>query len=103
MDSFIIFIVVGALVWFWFDSIGAKEKARVTGRDYCSKGNVQFLDDTVALSKLRLKRNSLGRLNFYREFKFEFSSSGDDRYIGVISLLGQRVDKVQMDVYPIIE
>ena len=103
MDSFIIFFVVGALVWFWFDSIGAKEKARLTGRDHCAKGNVQFLDDTVALSKLRLRRNRLGRLNFYREFKFEFSSSGDDRYIGIVSLLGQRVDKVQMDVYPIVE
>ncbi|MCW9024661.1 MAG: DUF3301 domain-containing protein [Gammaproteobacteria bacterium] len=103
MDSFFIFILLGFLIWFWFDSIGAKEKARLTCREYCTKGNVQFLDDTVALSKLRFRRNRLGRLNFYRVFKFEFSSNGDDRYNGKVALLGQFVEKVQMDAYPIIE
>jgi hypothetical protein len=103
VDSFIIFLILGFLIWFWFDSIGAKEKARSTCREYCKKGNVQFLDDTVALSKLRLRRNRLGRLNVYREFKFEFSSNGDDRYNGKVALLSQFVEKVQMDAYPIIE
>lgn len=103
MDSFFVFLLLGFLVWFWYDSIGAKEKAKLTGRDYCGRGNVQLLDDTVALTKLRLKRNQLGRLNFYRVFKFEFSSNGDDRYSGKIMLLGRKIESVEMDAYPIID
>ncbi len=100
MDSLVLVIFLSAIVFFWWDSVGAKENARETGRQYCQNSEVQFLDDTVELVRLRIRRNYRGHLCFYRSFRFEFSSTGESRYQGMIYMLGRTADKVQMDAYP---
>ncbi len=100
MDSLLLVISLCAVVFFWWDSVGAKEKARETGRQYCQNADVQFLDDTVELVRLRVRRNYNGQLCFYRTYRFEFSSTGESRFQGMIYMLGKIADKVQMDAYP---
>ena len=39
----------------------------------------------------RLARNEDGRLGWQREFDFEFSASGEERQLGRVRLLGERV------------
>jgi len=101
MESLALIIILIAVIFFWWDSVGAKEKAREAGYQYCQNADVQFLDDTVELVKLRVRRNYRGQLCFYRTYRFEFSSTGAARFQGVISMLGRVPDKVQMDVYPL--
>ncbi|NOZ36578.1 MAG: DUF3301 domain-containing protein [Gammaproteobacteria bacterium] len=100
MDSLLLIILLSAIVFFWWDSVGAKEKARATGRQHCEQAEVQFLDDTVELVKLRIRRNYRGQLCFYRTYRFEFSSTGAARFQGQIYMLGKMSDKVQMQAYP---
>ncbi len=100
MDSLLLIILLGAIVFFWWDSVGVKEKARETGRQHCGQAEVQFLDDTVELVKLRIRRNYHGQLCFYRTYRFEFSSTGAARFQGMIYMLGRTPDKVQMQAYP---
>ncbi len=100
MDSLLLVVILIAIVFFWWDSVGAKEKARETGRRYCVNSEVQFLDDTVELVRLRIRRNYRGQLCFYRVYRFEFSSTGESRFHGVVYMLGRMPDKVQMDAYP---
>lgn len=100
MDSLIVVIGLAAIVFFWWDSLGAKEKARETGRQYCLNSDVQFLDDTVAMIRLRLRRNYQGQLCFYRVYRFEFSSTGESRFHGLVYMLGKTPEKVTMDAYP---
>jgi hypothetical protein len=64
---------------------------------------VQFLDDTVALKKLWLRRAEDGRLQLCRIFFFEFTSDGAYRYHGRIVLSGKQVREVAMDAYRINE
>jgi hypothetical protein len=52
---------------------------------------VQLLDDSVAVSKMKLRRDANQRARVYREFSFEYSSVGDDRQAGRVYLLGERV------------
>ena len=103
MDSLLVILLLAALVFFWWDSIGVKERARNVSRQLCLRHGVQFLDDTVALVKISLRRNSDGQLCFYRIYKFEFSSNKNDRYAGKIFMLGRKCDKTEMDAYRIPE
>jgi len=96
MMDFLVIVVLLALLGFWWDSLGARQVAREAGRRVCDRAGVQFLDDTVAISRLRLQRNSHGRLVFYREYRFEYSQSGEERLRGSVNLLGKQVLGVEM-------
>lgn len=90
LDYVIVFLLMSGLA-FWWSSFAAREAARKACLRECEAHGLQFLDDTVAISRLRLRRNPLGRLTFYREYRFEFSTDGVERFQGRVSLLGQHV------------
>ncbi len=70
------------------------------GKNACKDAGVTFLDQTVEIKKLRLKRNSRGTVVFYREYQFEFSSDGVRRVDAVIVMLGKQLLKLQLSAYP---
>ena len=87
--------------FFWIDSLRARERAVVAGRAACERYTVQFLDDTVAFERLRLRRDEEGRVKLARTYTFEFSDTGNNRRQGAIVLLGARLQEVQLEPYPI--
>lgn len=84
-------IVLGGLVWLWFDSFGAREAGIKAARFACESENLQLLDDTVAIASLKPVRNDDGRVVLRRVYKFEFSDTGNNRRNGNVVLLGYRV------------
>lgn len=88
-------IAVG--VWFWFDSLRAREQMLATCTRLCRDLKLQFLDETVTLSRLRLGRSEAGWPEFTRLYQFEFSGTGQDRWQGRATLAGQRVLSLQFD------
>lgn len=84
-------LAAGALGWLWFDSFKTHEAAMQAARRACESEQLQLLDDTVALASLRLARNEDGQLLLRREYKFEFSDTGNNRRNGSAVLLGHRV------------
>lgn len=80
-----------SLAAFWWDSLQKREIALQAARRACEQAGVQFLDESVALKKMTLRRDEDMRTRLYREFGFEYSSAGDDRQAGRIYLLGNRV------------
>jgi hypothetical protein len=82
---------LASLAWFWWDSLQKRELAVRAARAVCERANVQVLDDSVAVSKMRLKRDSNQRARIYREYSFDYSSVGDDRQAGRVYLLGEVV------------
>lgn len=87
----------GAAAWYWYAGLNAREQAVAVGRRACTDAGVQFLDDSVALRRLRLARNANGQMQFQRDFHFEFSDTGDNRRPGVVRMLGERVEWVSLD------
>lgn len=97
-DLLVLILMIGGLAY-WLDAIRCKELAREAGRSTCKRYELVFLDDTVAITKTRLRRDHNGHMKLYREYQFEFTSDGYERYKGTVSLLGKFVNKVNMDAY----
>ena len=91
-------LAVGAM-WFWFDSLRARERAVAAGRAACERYGVQLLDDTVAIAGLRLARDRDGRMKVERRYVFEFSDTGDNRRQGAMVLLGAELSDIQLEPY----
>ena len=87
----------GAVAWYWYAGMQVREQAVAVGRRACSDSGLQFLDESVALSRTRFARNSAGQLQFLRDYRFEFSDTGNNRRPGVVRMLGDRVEWVNLD------
>ncbi len=93
----VLLFLLGAAVWFWIDSLAAREAAVAAGTRACSQINVQFLDQSVAAGRVRPARDPRGYLVFRRVFVFEFSNDGGDRRSGRVTVLGRRVESITLD------
>lgn len=92
MPSLLIVMIIAALALaFWSASRAAAERAEQLGRDACRAADVQWLDQTVHASGIRLRRGDDGRLGFERSFRFEYSHDGTDRHVGRLVLRGTRL------------
>jgi hypothetical protein len=92
-----VFLGLAVLAWFWMDALRCKEIARAAGQRACQQVAAQFLDDTVEITKLRLRRNAHGQLALYREYRFEFTHNRDYRLRGEIVMLGRHVLRLALE------
>lgn len=92
MLSTLIFLLLAiALVSWWFAGRAAAETATWLGRQACERAGVQWLDHSVHLVGMRLARGPDGWLGLERQYRFEYSSGGEDRRAGRIVLHGRRL------------
>ncbi len=87
IESFLPLLVILLLVYLWHNALGARELARVQCHQLCAQAHVQLLDQTVALSGLRLIRVAGRGLRLRRDYRFEISIDGQDRHRGSLSLV----------------
>jgi Protein of unknown function (DUF3301) len=87
-----VFMILGLamILLLWVETMRSQEQARALGLRACRDAGVQLLDDTVALARVRLRRDARGHLAVYREYHFEFTTTGETRHAGEIALLGRR-------------
>jgi hypothetical protein len=93
----IVLLVAGIL--FWLDSLRARERALKAGRAACERHELQFLDDTVSVSRVRLGRDDEGQLRIARTYTFEFSDTGNNRRHGAIVMLGGELQDLQLEPF----
>ena len=91
-------ILLGLVAWFWWGATRAREVAVASARRACQQVDVQFLDDTVAMSKLRLRRDPRGQMRIMRYYRFEFSATGTDRRPGYAVMLGHHLVDLHLDL-----
>jgi len=94
-----IIVLIAAGVFFWIDSLRARERALAAGRSACARYGVQFLDETVVFARLRLGRDEAGQLCLRRTYTFEFSDTGNNRRHGAIVMLGGELQDMQLEPY----
>jgi hypothetical protein len=99
MAETVTLILLAALVWLWFDSMRARERALASGRRACERDGLQFLDETVECVRLGFARNADGRLLLRRTYGFEFSDTGNNRRSGSIVMLGGEVESLYTEPY----
>lgn len=94
-------VLLAAGVLLWLDSLRARERAVKAGRAACERYALQFLDDTVSFTRIRLRRDGDGQLRIARTYTFEFSDTGNNRRHGAIVMLGGELQDLQLEPYRI--
>lgn len=94
-------VLIAAGIFVWLDSLRARERALQAGRAACQRHDLQFLDDTVSFTRIRLGRDEDGQLKLARTYTFEFSDTGNNRRHGAIVMLGGELQHLQLDPYRI--
>ena len=94
-------VIIAGGVFLWLDSLRARERAVKAGRAACERYALQFLDDTVSFSRVRLRRDGEGQLKIARTYTFEFSDTGNNRRHGAIVMLGGELQDLQLEPYRI--
>ncbi len=90
----LVIAVPAALVALWWTGSRARELAVQHARQACKQKQVQFLDQSVALSRMRPTRSSTGASCFLREYGFEFTDQGDFRDAAFVTMRGHVLQKV---------
>jgi hypothetical protein len=98
-EPMLLLLLILAGAYAWQNALRARERARALGFDLCTQANVQLLDQTVALQRMRLVRGSHG-LRLRRDYRFDFSVDGRDRHRGTLSLVA---GELQTHSLPIID
>lgn len=83
--------LVGLVCLIWWQGQKVREIALAHARRECRTMDLQLLDESVALRGLWLRRDPEGRIHLWRRYRFEFTSTGDERYSGEVITLGSRV------------
>ena len=92
-------VCIAAGIFLWLDSLRARERAVQAGRTACERYSLQFLDETVSFTRLRLARDHDGQLKIARTYTFEFSDTGNNRRHGAIVMLGGELQDLQLEPY----
>ena len=86
-------LLAAAVLWFWQDSLAARESANAAAMEACSRLGLQFLDGTVAFARVALVRDE-GRLKLRRTYVFDYTATSIERRQGFVLLTGRRVESV---------
>jgi len=86
-------ILAAAVLWFWQDSLAARESANAAAMDACRRLGLQFLDGTVAFARVALVREA-GWLKLRRTYVFDYTATSIERRQGFVLLTGHRVESV---------
>ena len=86
---FAVALGLGLVSLLWTAARAAAETAVVHGQRACREAGVQWLDQSVHLTRVRFSRGRDGRLGLERHYRFEYSRGGSDRQAGRIVLHGR--------------
>lgn len=84
------------MAWYWQDSLRSREFTLKRCRRLCEEHNVQFLDQSVHVARVRLAKTR--RHNFFlrRFYAFEFSIGGVDRHHGVAVVSKEKIEYLSL-------
>lgn len=93
-------MLLGLVGWWLLRNLGLRDQAMRLVRNHCQRSDVQLLDESIALTGMRIARNRRGRPNLVRRYAFEFTVTGEHRYDGYIDLHGQQLLHLEMAPHP---
>lgn len=90
LDIWLPLFAIIAIIACWYHVLRLRERMTGHARRLCERHGLQFLDDSVALHRLRIVRRR-GTLCVLREYRFDVSTGGHDRRTARVTFLGDRV------------
>jgi len=96
-SSGILLIAILLVLWYSLTSLRAKEIAQKEAVYSCKKYNLQFLDETVTLQKIKLIRREDHKVVFFRRYEFEYTNASHERLKSFIIMYGYEIKVVGLD------
>ena len=101
LSNLVIFsLFVGLIYGFWHNA-RFREVALKYTKAYCEKNDIQFLDESLVIRKMWPYRRPDGLLGMSRTYEFEFTSTGEFRHRGLITLKSYHLANMKIPPYPI--
>lgn len=92
-DVSLIVLLFGVFAFWW-----RTHQIRLLALQYvtrqCKQRGLQLLDQTVALKDIRPVRSG-SSMGIQRRYQFEFTSNGDQRYLGTVYMLGNTLERCE--------
>ncbi|PTY37557.1 hypothetical protein BGP77_13745 [Saccharospirillum sp. MSK14-1] len=98
-EQLLLILVFAVISAWWWRHLGIRQLALAHARKACQKANVQLLDQSVYLRKIRLARSPVSLVTVERSYEFEFSTRGDRRFLGWVVLTGRRLQRLELQPY----
>lgn len=100
LSALIALALFGLIALSWMNARAAAELASYHGRHACEDAGVQWLDHSVMLERISIRRAPDGWLRLLRRYRFDFSIDGHDRRRGHLELLGRELRWIHMPQAP---
>ena len=97
LSDLILLALAGLAINQWWRSRDAKAVALMYAARRCQSLDLQLLDQSIVLQKSRLSRADSGWPQWWREYSFEFSSTGHERYNGRLTLNGHQLLSIELE------
>jgi hypothetical protein len=95
------FLVAGVILVYWWHSGSFKGRARELAIAHCQQFDLQLLDQSMVIRGIRPVRSGNNGLSLRRSYQFEFTSTGEQRYQGVLVLEGMKLKSIDLEAYKI--
>ena len=99
MSKVITLLLIALAVWYWSYSQKVKQLALRASIKRCKEAGVQFLDHSVVLHRFAFSKNSNNKWGLIREYRFEFTSTGENRYTGRVIMQGYHTISTELEPY----
>lgn len=99
LSELFMILVTCSVAWLIWQNTGRREQAIAAAMRHCQKQEVQLLDQTVSLNRLRPYWKD--QLCLERHYGFEFTSTGERRYKGHLTLIGKRLGQIELEPHRI--
>jgi hypothetical protein len=97
--NLLVVLVLCLLAFYWWHSGDFKALAMVFATRHCEQFNLQLLDQSMVIKGLWAERNVGGSLFVRRRYQFEFSSTGEQRYLGLLTMVGSKLKSIDTETY----
>ncbi len=95
LSNLLLLLVLVGVVALWLQLSVARERATYEARRLCQQHELQLLDETVGLRRIRVRRvNGLRRVE--RCYAFDVSIDGKDRQPGRLWMIGHTLNSLSL-------
>ena len=102
ITDLIIFTLILLAIYLWWTVQAIRQQALAHALRRCQELDLQLLDGSLALRIKGLQRDPRGILTPLLIGTFEFSATGDDRYEGVVYMLGKHLQRIEIPPHRIV-
>lgn len=99
LSDLILLTIAVAAGGIWWHGQGVKARALGHVKRYCDKHNLQLLDESLVIRRLWPVRTARGSLVLQRTYAFEFTSTGEHRYVGTVDLQGYKLSAIETQTH----